>query len=140
MKTTIAALLCGILFGLGLSISEMINPARVIGFLDVAGEWDLTLLLVMGSALIVTVIGFPLITRRAKPVLEERFTLPTKTKIHSPLLSGAILFGIGWGFAGLCPGPALAGLASLSPSIFLFVAAMVAGQFIAIKVEPLIWK
>ncbi len=140
MKTILAALACGIVFGLGLSISEMINPARVIGFLDVAGEWDLTLMLVMGGALVVTLIGFPLITRRPKPVLAERFVLPTKTKIDSPLLSGGILFGIGWGLAGLCPGPALAGLASLSPQIMLFVAAMIAGQFIAIKVEPLIWK
>jgi uncharacterized membrane protein YedE/YeeE len=140
MKTILAALACGIVFGLGLSISEMINPARVIGFLDVAGEWDLTLMLVMGGALVVTLIGFPLITRRPKPVLAERFVLPTTTKIDSPLLSGGILFGIGWGLAGLCPGPALAGLASLSPQIMLFVAAMIAGQFIAIKVEPLIWK
>ncbi len=140
MKNILAALGCGTLFGLGLSVSEMINPARVIGFLDIAGDWDLTLLLVMGSALAVTVIGFPLVTRRAKPMLAERFVLPTKTKIDSPLLSGAILFGIGWGLAGLCPGPALAGLASLSPQIGLFVAAMIAGQFIAIKAEPLIWK
>ena len=140
MKTILAALACGIVFGLGLSISEMINPARVIGFLDVAGEWDLTLMLVMGGALVVTLIGFPLITRRPKPVLAERFVLPTTTKIDSPLLSGGILFGIGWGLAGLCPGPALAGLASLSPQIMLFVAAMIAGQFIAIKAEPLIWK
>ena len=94
MKTILAALACGIVFGLGLSISEMINPARVIGFLDVAGEWDLTLMLVMGGALVVTLIGFPLITRRPKPVLAERFVLPTKTKIDSPLLSGGILFGI----------------------------------------------
>lgn len=137
MKSAIAALFCGIVFGLGLSISEMINPARVIGFLDVAGEWDLTLMLVMGSALVVTVIGFPLITRKAHPLLAEKFSLPTKTSLDMPLLSGAVLFGIGWGLAGLCPGPAIAGLASLEPSIFLFVAAMVAGQFLGLRLEKM---
>ena len=98
------------------------------------------MILAVSILLMATLIGFPLITRRPKPVLAERFVLPTKTKIDSPLLSGGILFGIGWGLAGLCPGPALAGLASLSPQIMLFVAAMIAGQFIAIKAEPLIWK
>jgi len=135
MKAAIAALICGILFGLGLSISEMINPARVIGFLDLAGDWDLTLMLVMGSALIVTVVGFPLITRKAHPLLADKFSLPTKTKLDMPLISGAVLFGIGWGLAGLCPGPALAGMASLEPGIFLFVAAMIAGQYIGIRLE-----
>jgi len=135
MKSAIAALLCGIVFGLGLAISEMINPARVIGFLDIAGEWDLTLMLVMGSALVVTVVGFPLITRKAHPILEEKFSLPTKTELDMPLLSGAVLFGVGWGLAGLCPGPAIAGLASLEPGVFLFVAAMIAGQFIGLRVE-----
>lgn len=129
------AFICGVIFGLGLSISGMINPARVIGFLDVSGDWDITLLLVMGGALAVTAASFPLITRRSKPVLEEKFVLPTKTRIDKPLVSGAILFGVGWGLAGLCPGPALTGLASLSPSLFLFVAAMVAGQFLAIRLE-----
>ena len=137
MKSAMAALFCGIVFGLGLSISEMINPARVIGFLDIAGEWDLTLMLVMGSALAVTVIGFPLITRKAHPLLAEKFSLPTKTSLDMPLLSGAVLFGIGWGLAGLCPGPAIAGLASLEPSIFLFVAAMVAGQFLGLRLEKM---
>ncbi|MCB1664947.1 MAG: YeeE/YedE family protein [Pseudomonadales bacterium] len=135
MKTSLAALLSGIVFGLGLSISEMINPARVIGFLDIAGQWDLTLMLVMGSALAFTLIGFPLITRKAHPVLAEKFTLPTKKTLDLPLISGAVLFGIGWGLAGLCPGPAIAGLASLEPGIFLFVAAMIAGQFIGIQLE-----
>ncbi len=135
MKTSLAALLSGIIFGLGLSISEMINPARVIGFLDITGEWDLTLLLVMGSALAFTIIGFPLITRKAHPLFAEKFTLPTKKSLDMPLISGAVLFGIGWGLAGLCPGPAIAGLASLQPDIFLFVAAMIVGQLIGIQLE-----
>ncbi len=138
MKTSVAALLSGIVFGLGLAISEMINPARVIGFLDIAGQWDLTLALVMGSALVFTVVGFPLITKKAHPILAEKFTLPTKKTLDTPLISGAVLFGIGWGLAGLCPGPAIAGLASLNPDIFLFVAAMVAGQFIGLKIEKTI--
>lgn len=135
MKLSLAALFSGIVFGLGLAISEMINPARVIAFLDVTGDWDITLLLVMGSALVFTIIGFPLITRKAHPILTEKFTLPTKTSLDIPLISGAVLFGIGWGLAGLCPGPAIAGLASLDPSIFVFVAAMIAGQFVGIGLE-----
>ena len=138
MKTSVAALLSGIVFGLGLAISEMINPARVIGFLDIAGQWDLTLALVMGSALVFTVVGFPLITKKAHPILAEKFTLPTKKTLDTPLISGAVVFGIGWGLAGLCPGPAIAGLASLNPDIFLFVAAMVVGQFIGLKIEKTI--
>ncbi|MGJ8688081.1 MAG: DUF6691 family protein [Gammaproteobacteria bacterium] len=135
MKLSLAALLSGVVFGLGLAISEMINPARVTAFLDVTGDWDITLLLVMGSALAFTIIGFPLITRKAHPILAEKFTLPTKTTLDMPLISGAVLFGIGWGLAGLCPGPAIAGLASLDPSIFLFVAAMIVGQFVGVGIE-----
>jgi uncharacterized membrane protein YedE/YeeE len=135
MKTILAALGCGIIFGLGLSISEMINPTRVIGFLDIAGEWDITLLLVMGSAVFVTVIGFPLVLKQPHPLLSEKFSLPTKNSIDMELLSGATLFGIGWGLAGLCPGPAVAALASLSPSVMLFVAAMLVGLFIAPMIE-----
>jgi uncharacterized membrane protein YedE/YeeE len=138
MKHSIAALVCGIVFGLGLAISEMINPARVIGFLDITGDWDFTLALVMGGALIVTVIGFPLITKRSHPIFAEKFHLPTRSDIDSSLLGGAALFGIGWGIAGLCPGPAIAGLASLNPSIFLFVGAMIVGQLIGGKIQPLL--
>lgn len=138
MKLALAAFSCGIIFGLGLAISEMINPSRVIGFLDITGNWDLTLLLVMGSALAVTIVGFPLIIRRAHPLLTETFHLPTRADIDLSLLGGAVLFGIGWGIAGLCPGPAIAGLASLSPSIFMFVAAMIIGQFLGGKLQSML--
>jgi uncharacterized membrane protein YedE/YeeE len=127
MKTIFSALLIGMLFGLGLAVSEMINPARVVGFLDVTGAWDPTLLLVMGGALCVTVPMFPLVTKRSRPLLGKGFLLPTKKQIDAPLIAGATLFGIGWGIAGFCPGPAIAGLASLSPSVLFFVAAMLAG-------------
>jgi hypothetical protein len=140
MKTILASLCCGIIFGLGLSISEMINPARVIGFLDIAGQWDITLLLVMGSAVFVTLIGFPLVLKQPHPLLSEKFSLPTKSNIDMELLSGASLFGIGWGLAGLCPGPAVAALASLSPSVMLFVAAMLVGLYIAPMIENTLVK
>ncbi|HEX9453474.1 MAG TPA: YeeE/YedE family protein [Candidatus Binatia bacterium] len=125
------ALISGTVFGLGLSISEMINPARVIGFLDVAGHWDATLLFVMGGALAVTVPLYPLILRRREPLLDQKFFLPTKQNIDTPLILGAAIFGIGWGLGGFCPGPALAALATGSASVLLFVLAMTAGQLIA---------
>ena len=90
------ALTVGIIFALGLSVSEMINPARVIGFLDVTGRWDPTLLLVMAGALAVTIPGFPLILRRPKPFLAPRFSLPTKSRIDPPVILGAAIFGVGW--------------------------------------------
>jgi len=135
MKFAISAFLIGVLFGLGLAVSEMINPARVIGFLDVAGAWDATLLLVMGGAVTVTLIGFPLVLRRTKPLLAVDYALPAKTRIDKPLVVGAIVFGLGWGLAGFCPGPALAALASGSLSVVAFVAAMLAGQWLAMIVE-----
>ena len=125
------AFLAGLLFGLGLSVSEMIDPARVTGFLDVAGHWDATLLFVMCGALAVTVPLYPLILRRSQPVLAQQFSLPTKQKIDRPLIFGAAIFGIGWGLGGFCPGPALAALATGSSSVALFVIAMIAGQWIA---------
>jgi uncharacterized membrane protein YedE/YeeE len=130
----VVAFLTGTLFGLGLSISEMVNPARVIGFLDVAGHWDATLIFVMGGALAVTVPLYPLILRRSRPVLDRQFSLPTKREIDRPLIFGAAIFGIGWGLGGFCPGPALAALATASPSVALFVFAMIAGQWVASRI------
>lgn len=135
MTIAISALLAGAIFGLGLAVSEMIDPARVIGFLDVTGQWDVTLLFVMGGALAVTVPGFPLILSRPPPLLAAQFSLPTKDKIDGPLIGGGVIFGVGWGLAGFCPGPALAALASLSPTVVSFVAAMIVGQWLASRVE-----
>jgi uncharacterized membrane protein YedE/YeeE len=131
MTKLISAFLIACVFGFGLSVSEMINPARVVGFLDVTGAWDPTLLLVMAGALAVTVPLFPLVLRRRAPLLEAKFALPAKSKIDGRLLLGAALFGVGWGLAGFCPGPAIAGLASASPAVLLFVVAMIAGQWLA---------
>lgn len=108
----------------------MTNPARVLGFLDVGGHWDPTLVLVMGGALIVALPLFPLVLRRPRPLLASVFSLPAKRDLDTPLLGGAVLFGVGWGLAGLCPGPALAGLVTGAPGIVLFVAAMLAGQWL----------
>jgi uncharacterized protein len=130
MKAIISSFLIGSIFGFGLAISEMINPTRVIGFLDVTGQWDPTLLAVMGGALLITASLFPVILRRNRALLGERLVLPTKTKMDTPLILGAVIFGIGWGLAGLCPGPALAGLASASPSLAGFVIAMIGGQWL----------
>lgn len=135
MTPVVSALFIGMLFGFGLAVSEMIDPARVIGFLDVAGSWDPTLLFVMGGALALTVPAFPLILRRVRPLLADFFALPTKSKLDGPLIAGAIIFGIGWGIAGFCPGPALAALASGSPTVALFVVAMIAGQWAASLIE-----
>jgi uncharacterized membrane protein YedE/YeeE len=135
MAQLAAAFVVGVIFALGLTVSEMINPARVIGFLDVAGRWDPTLLLVMAGALAVTVPLFPLILRRSKPFLATQYSLPTQTKIDRRLILGAAIFGAGWGLAGFCPGPALAALASGSSSVILFVLAMVVGQWLASRFE-----
>lgn len=131
MSSLLTALITGIVFGLGLCLSEMINPARVIGFLDVFGSWDPTLLWVMVAAVAVTGVGFPIVMKREKPVLAAKFEVPEKSEIDARLIAGSVIFGIGWGLAGLCPGPAVAALASLSPSVLLFVVAMTSGQWIA---------
>lgn len=124
----------GLVFGLGLAVSRMVDPARVLGFLDVAGEWDPTLAFVMAGALAVTLPAFRLLPRRSRPWFGHRFQLPTRRDIDARLVSGAVLFGIGWGLAGLCPGPALAALASGIPEILGFVVAMAAGNALAGRV------
>ncbi len=128
MPRTFVALLAGTLFGLGLAISGMMNPAKVIGFLDVAGGWDPTLAFVMGGALLVTVPAFRLILGRPRPILADGFALPTKSALDGRLLGGAALFGVGWGLSGFCPGPAVAALVTGLTPVFAFVAAMMAGM------------
>ena len=122
------ALLSGLLFGLGLIISGMANPGKVIGFLDLAGDWDPSLLFVMGGGVAVTTATFWLVLRRERPLFEKKFFLPTKADLDGRLLIGAALFGIGWGIGGLCPGPAITALATLDPSVVLFVGAMLLGM------------
>ena len=122
-----SALAAGVLFGLGLVISQMVNPARVIGFLDVAGNWDPTLAFVMGGALLVAFPAFRWVLKRPHPLFAAGFSLPTRTDLEPRLIGGAALFGIGWGLAGLCPGPAVTALVSLSTPVLLFVVCMLAG-------------
>ena len=109
----------------------MVNPARVLDFLDFAGSWDPTLIFVMAGGLAVTTIGYKLIFRRSSPVVDDKFHLPTQRQIDLSLVGGAALFGVGWGLAGICPGPAFADLATLEPKVLLFVAAMLAGMIAA---------
>ncbi len=125
------SLLAGVLFGAGLTISDMVNPARVLGFLDVAGDWDPTLMFVMAGGLAVTIVGYRLVLRRAAPLACGKFDLPTQRQIDLPLVGGSALFGIGWGLAGICPGPAFTDLATPEPKVLLFVAAMLIGMICA---------
>jgi uncharacterized membrane protein YedE/YeeE len=126
----IAPLLCGLIFGAGLLVSGMMQPSKVLGFLDIFGAWDPSLAVVMAAALAVSMPGFRLANRRARPLLAEQCFWPTKTQVDPPLVLGAALFGVGWGLVGLCPGPAIENLATLSPGVILFVAAMAAGMLL----------
>jgi hypothetical protein len=127
MKALASALGAGFLFGIGLWVSGMANPTKVLGFLDVAGDWDASLMLVMGGAVAVTAIAFRFILRRKKPFLEESFHVPQRSHIDFPLVAGSAIFGIGWGIAGYCPGPAVTALTTLSNESIVFVAALIAG-------------
>jgi len=126
----IAALFCGLIFGFGLLISGMMQPTKVLGFLDIFGAWDPSLAVVMMAALAVSVPGFALAKRRERPVLAMQSTWPKRTDIDRSLVIGATMFGVGWGLVGLCPGPALENLATLSPPVIAFVAAMAAGMLL----------
>ena len=124
----LSALLIGGLFGLGIAVSDMINPAKVLNFFDLAGTWDPSLAFVMIGALAVTIPGYAFLFRtRKKPVLEARFDVPQSRTIDRRLIGGAALFGIGWGIAGYCPGGAIPALGLLDLDTMLFVASMVAG-------------
>lgn len=134
MKTllaqALAALGCGTIFGFGLSLSGMLDPARVQGFLDVFGAWDPSLMFVLGGAVLVAMAGMMLVRKMAKPVLAETFDLPTKTRIDTPLVLGSAIFGIGWGLGGFCPGPAIASLPMGYGTVAIFIVAMVVGMLL----------
>ena len=128
MAPLATALAAGILFGSGLTVSGMVNPQKVLDFLDVAGRWDPSLALVMASALAVTALLFRTILRRPAPLYAPAFQVPTSTRIDGRLIGGSALFGVGWGLGGYCPGPAIASLGYGVSSSLLFVVAMVAGM------------
>ncbi|MEM6452086.1 MAG: DUF6691 family protein [Cyanobacteria bacterium P01_D01_bin.105] len=122
------ALIAGILFGLGLGLSQMIDRERVLGFLDVVGIWDPTLLFVLGGAVSVSVVTFRFILRQQQPFFEVTFKLPTRQTIDLPLLGGAVLFGVGWGISGYCPGPGIVGLMLGTWNPVLFLISLAAGM------------
>lgn len=122
--------ICGLLFGAGLTISNMINPNKVLGFLDIAGQWDASLAFVMLGALIVVTPGYRYLYRKLKPVYCETFSNPDKTKIDTKLVMGAIIFGIGWGMSGYCPAPGLTAIGLAITEAFYFVAGMCIGSLI----------
>jgi uncharacterized membrane protein YedE/YeeE len=124
----VAPLICGLVFGAGLLISGMVQPTKVLDFLDIFGAWDPSLAVVMAAALAVAVPGFRLADRGARPWFAGEYFRPGKSGIDRPLVAGAAMFGLGWGLVGLCPGPALENLATLSPGIIVFVLAMAAGM------------
>jgi hypothetical protein len=132
----VAAYLAGLLFALGLGIAGMTRPSKVLGFLDVAGAWDPTLAFVMGGALALTIPLYRFILRRPAPLFAAGFRLPTRRAVDPRLVGGASLFGVGWGLAGYCPGPALVGLVSGSPYPVVFCATMAVGFYLARLLEP----
>lgn len=132
---SLTALLCGILFGTGLAVSGMTDTAKVVGFLDIFGDWVPDLAFVMGGAVCVTLISFRFILKRPRPVLASDFHLPTNKLIDSRLLVGAVMFGIGWGIYGYCPGPAISALVYLDSKTLIFVLAMLLGMAIADRIR-----
>lgn len=128
MRNLVPGLVVGMIFGAGLALSDMVNPARVLAFLDVAGAWDPTLMFVMGAALVPSAIAYLVRRRMTQPLLGERFVIPESRTPDRQLLAGAGMFGIGWGLVGLCPGPAVAGLVLGAWQPWLFVGAMLAGM------------
>lgn len=127
----VSALLIGLVFGAGIALSGMANPAKVLNFFDLAGTWDPSLIFVMGGALAVTFVGYRVVLRRSGPVLGGGFNLPTRRDIDRPLVLGSAVFGIGWGIAGFCPGGVIPALGLLRPEPVVFVVAMVVGILVA---------
>ena len=130
MAFILSSFVAGLFFGLGLVISQMVNPAKVLAFLDIFGSWDPSLALVMVAAVAVSAVGYVVAKHRGRPFLAARLEIPTRRDLDPRLLTGAAIFGIGWGLAGLCPGPALTLLPLAFPKALLFVAAMLAGMLL----------
>lgn len=131
----VTSLVAGLIFGIGLIVSGMANPAKVLGFLDLAGAWDPSLLLVMGGAVTVGALSFAIARRRTASFLGQALRIPTGRDIDRRLVVGSVLFGVGWGLAGFCPGPALVALGAGNRQAMLFVAAMLAGMGIFEVIE-----
>ncbi|WP_299832467.1 DUF6691 family protein [uncultured Roseobacter sp.] len=131
----LASYVVGLIFGIGIAISGMANPAKVTNFFDVAGIWDPSLAFVMGGALVVTFIGYRLVLRRSGPVLAPAFQLPTRQDLDARLLLGSAVFGVGWGIAGFCPGGALPALGTGRIEVYVFVAALICGILVAKVVQ-----
>lgn len=130
LRRVVPPLVSGVLFGSGLTIGGMVDPARVRGFLDLLGDWDPTLAFVMGSAVAVMAIAWRIQARMPSPLFAAKFSLPERRDLDGKLISGSILFGIGWGLAGICPGPAFASLVLVPTKVLPFIAAMVVGMAI----------
>ena len=128
MRHSLPGLVVGLLFGAGLALSGMVDPARVLGFLDLAGAWNPALAFVLAAALVPSALAYAGVKRMKRPLLADEFCIPQNRTIERRLLAGAVLFGVGWGLVGLCPGPAIAGLALGHWENWLFIAAMVAGM------------
>lgn len=127
----IVTYLVGLIFGFGISISGMANPAKVLNFFDIAGSWDPSLIFVMGGALVTTFLGYKFVLGRTTPVFEEAFQVPSSRSIDTKLVGGSAIFGIGWGIAGFCPGGALPALGTGRWEVFVFTAALIAGILLA---------
>jgi uncharacterized protein len=130
MKKHLSGLIAGILFGIGLMMSGMTEPSKVIGFLDIFGQWDPSLIFVMGGAVVIGLIAFSIAKRKTMTVWGDALHLPSSTKIDIPLIVGSGIFGIGWGLAGLCPGPAIVSIALGLDKIMVFVFAMILGMIL----------
>jgi len=130
MKALAISLISGLIFGLGLIISGMINPARVLNFLDWGQRWDPTLALVLGGAIVVALPGFYWVRKRQKPLFSDEFEIPQNRKIDRKLIVGASLFGVGWGIGGFCPGPGIVAAVTLQFDVLLFVVAMLGGMLL----------
>lgn len=130
MRIPIASLVTGTIFGAGLALSDMVNPARVLAFLDLAGDWDPSMAFVMGGAIIPMVIAYAVSRKMRTPLFDKSFFIPENRVLDRRLLIGAALFGIGWGLVGFCPGPAIAGLVMSAWQPWLFVVAMLIGMWL----------